>query len=156
MDEMIANAEEFCQTLGIPYRVVNIVSGALNHAAAKKLDLEAWFAGSGAYRELVSCSNCLDYQARRLLVRYGQTKKMNTSVDFVHMLNATMCATTRVICAILETHQTETGVQVPECLQKYMPDGYKTEIPFVKPAPIDVEAATKKAKKQKDAKTEAA
>lgn len=112
MDEMIGNAEEFCQSLGIPYRVVNIVSGALNHAAAKKLDLEAWFSGSSAYRELVSCSNCLDYQARRLLVRYGQTKKMNASVDYVHMLNATMCATTRVICAILETHQTETGVKV--------------------------------------------
>lgn len=112
MDEMINNAEEFCQSLEIPYRVVNIVSGALNHAASKKLDLEAWFSGSSAFRELVSCSNCLDYQARRLLVRYGQTKKMNASVDFVHMLNATMCATTRVICAILETHQTETGVKV--------------------------------------------
>lgn len=85
MDEMIANAENFCQALGIPYRIVNIVSGALNHAASKKLDLEAWFSGSGAFRELVSCSNCLDYQARRLLVRYGQTKKMNANVDFVHM-----------------------------------------------------------------------
>lgn len=112
MDEMIGNAEAFCQSLGIPYRVVNIVSGALNHAASKKLDLEAWFAGSGAFRELVSCSNCLDYQARRLLVRYGQSKKMNANVEFVHMLNATMCAATRVICAILETHQTETGVKV--------------------------------------------
>jgi seryl-tRNA synthetase len=112
MDEMINNAEIFCQSLGIPYRVVNIVSGALNHAAAKKLDLEAWFAGSNAFRELVSCSNCLDYQARRLLVRYGQSKKMNANVEFVHMLNATMCACTRVICAILETHQTETGVKV--------------------------------------------
>lgn len=112
MDEMIGNAENFCQSLGIPYRVVNIVSGALNHAASKKLDLEAWFAGSSAFRELVSCSNCLDYQARRLLVRYGQSKKMNANVEFVHMLNATMCATTRVICAILETNQTETGVKV--------------------------------------------
>uniref|UniRef100_A0A182QZF7 serine--tRNA ligase n=1 Tax=Anopheles farauti TaxID=69004 RepID=A0A182QZF7_9DIPT len=147
MDEMIGNAEAFCQSLGIPYRVVNIVSGALNHAAAKKLDLEAWFAGSGAFRELVSCSNCLDYQARRLLVRYGQTKKMNAAVDYVHMLNATMCATTRVICAILETHQTETGVKVPEVLQKYMPEKYREEIPFVKPAPIDVEQAAAEAKK---------
>lgn len=69
MDEMISNAEEFCKSLGIPYRIVNIVSGALNNAAAKKLDLEAWFPGSGAFRELVSCSNCLEYQARRLLVR---------------------------------------------------------------------------------------
>lgn len=151
MDEMIGNAENFCQSLGIPYRIVNIVSGALNHAAAKKLDLEAWFCGSGAYRELVSCSNCLDYQARRLLVRYGQTKKMNAAVDYVHMLNATMCATTRVICAILETHQTETGVLVPEPLKKYMPEKYRDEIPFVKPAPIDVEAASKKSKGKKDA-----
>jgi seryl-tRNA synthetase len=149
MDEMIGNAENFCQSLGIPYRVVNIVSGALNHAASKKLDLEAWFGGSGAFRELVSCSNCLDYQARRLLVRYGQTKKMNTSTEFVHMLNATMCATTRVICAILETHQTETGVKVPEVLQKYMPEKYKIEIPFVKPAPIEQEEK-KKSKKQKE------
>lgn len=154
MDEMIGNAEEFCQSLGIPYRIVNIVSGALNHAASKKLDLEAWFGGSGAYRELVSCSNCLDYQARRLLVRYGQTKKMNAAMEYVHMLNATMCAATRVICAILETHQTETGIKVPEPLQKYMPKQYRDEIPFVKPAPIEVEAVTggKKSKsKQKDA-----
>uniref|UniRef100_A0A2M4A2N6 serine--tRNA ligase n=1 Tax=Anopheles triannulatus TaxID=58253 RepID=A0A2M4A2N6_9DIPT len=147
MDEMIGNAEAFCQSLGIPYRVVNIVSGALNHAAAKKLDLEAWFAGSAAYRELVSCSNCLDYQARRLGVRYGQTKKLNAPVAYVHMLNATMCATTRVICAILETHQTETGIKVPEVLQKYMPQKYQREIPFVKPAPIDVEQAAAEAKK---------
>uniref|UniRef100_U5EUR8 serine--tRNA ligase n=1 Tax=Corethrella appendiculata TaxID=1370023 RepID=U5EUR8_9DIPT len=150
MDEMIGNAEEFCQSLGIPYRIVNIVSGALNHAASKKLDLEAWFAGSSAFRELVSCSNCLDYQARRLLVRYGQTKKMNAAVDFVHMLNATMCATTRVICALLETHQTETGVKVPEVLKKYMPQKYQDEIPFVKPAPIEIEAVGKKSKKQKE------
>merc|ERR1719305_1805157 len=69
---MIGNAESFCQMLNIPYRIVAIVSGALNNAASKKLDLEAWFPGGGAFRELVSCSNCLDYQARRLRVRYGQ------------------------------------------------------------------------------------
>ena len=77
---MIGNVEEFNQKLGIPYRVVNIVSGELNNAAAKKLDLEAWFPGSGKFRELVSCSNCLDYQSRRLKIRYGQTKKLNESV----------------------------------------------------------------------------
>uniref|UniRef100_A0A6M2DMF9 serine--tRNA ligase n=1 Tax=Xenopsylla cheopis TaxID=163159 RepID=A0A6M2DMF9_XENCH len=146
MDEMIDNAEKFCQSLNIPYRIVNIVSGALNHAAAKKLDLEAWFSGSSAFRELVSCSNCLDYQARRLLVRYGQTKKMNAAIDFVHMLNATMCATTRVICAILETHQTETGIKVPEVLQKYMPEAFQNEIPFVKPPPIELEQNAKNKK----------
>ncbi|VVC92760.1 serine--tRNA ligase, cytoplasmic [Leptidea sinapis] len=148
MDEMISNAEGFYKLLNIPYRVVNIVSGALNHAAAKKLDLEAWFPGSGAFRELVSCSNCLEYQARRLLVRYGQTKKMNAATEYVHMLNATMCATTRVICAILEVHQTEEGIKVPEAIKMWMPDQYKELIPFVKPAPIDVEVAAKKGKKK--------
>lgn len=90
LEEMIGNAEEFNKALGLPYRVITIVSGALNNAAAKKYDLEAWFPGSGAYRELVSCSNCTDYQSRRLRIRFGQTKKMNEEVKYVHMLNATM------------------------------------------------------------------
>jgi len=64
--------------LNLPYQVVSIVSGALNDAAAKKYDLEAWFPASQAYRELVSCSNCTDYQARRLEIRYGQKKVRNT------------------------------------------------------------------------------
>ncbi|XP_046890400.1 serine--tRNA ligase, cytoplasmic [Hypomesus transpacificus] len=147
-DEMIGTAEEFYQSLGIPYRIVNIVSGALNHAASKKLDLEAWFPGSAAFRELVSCSNCTDYQARRLRIRYGQTKKMMDKVDFVHMLNATMCATTRVMCAILENYQTDEGVTVPETLRDYMPPGLKELIPFVKPAPIDQEVSRKQKKQQ--------
>jgi len=151
MDEMISNAENFCKMLNIPYRIVCIVSGALNNAAAKKLDLEAWFPGSGAFRELVSCSNCLDYQARRLRVRYGQTKKMNSATEYCHMLNATMCAVTRVICVLLEQNQTETGIKVPEALKMYMPEKYKEEIPFVAAAPID-EAESKKAKKQKEGK----
>ena len=282
-DVMIDNAEQFCQALSIPYRVVNIVSGELNNAAAKKLgelrrglrkendhevldrsmycsgihcrkivwlipvrgntgnpnkqaiatflpplsvpppvyppDIEAWFPGSGAFRELVSCSNCTDYQSRRLQIRYGQTKKMNQQVDtltcawgegwggvgwggvgvtdkeeeeegrgrkegrqdgerrgrgeqeyscftnrqhssyphlpcpllsqveFVHMLNATMCATTRVICAILENFQTEEGVIVPEALRQWMPAEYKEVIKFVKPAPIDEERVKKEKKK---------
>ncbi|XP_077458000.1 serine--tRNA ligase, cytoplasmic isoform X2 [Stigmatopora argus] len=148
-DEMIGTAEEFYQSLGIPYRIVNIVSGALNHAASKKLDLEAWFPGSGAFRELVSCSNCTDYQARRLRIRYGQTKKMMDKAEFVHMLNATMCATTRVMCAILENSQTEEGIIIPEKLREFMPPGLTEMIKFVKPAPIDQEIS-KKAKKQKN------
>merc|ERR1712165_510658 len=147
MDEMINNAESFCQMLNIPYRIVAIVSGALNNAAAKKLDLEAWFPGSGAFRELVSCSNCLDYQARRLRVRYGQTKKMNASTEYCHMLNSTLCAVTRVICVLLEMNQTETGIAVPDALKMYMPEKYKEEIPFVAPAPIDEAEAKKAAKK---------
>jgi seryl-tRNA synthetase len=78
---MIGNAEEFYKAINIPYRIVNIVSAELNNAAAKKLDLEAWFPGSGAYRELVSCSNCTDYQSRRLKIRYGQTKKLDGEVN---------------------------------------------------------------------------
>ena len=132
LEEMISNAEEFNKKLGIPFRVITIVSGALNNAAAKKYDLEAWFPGSGAFRELVSCSNCLDYQSRRLRIRYGQTKKMNQEVEYVHMLNATMCATTRTICAILENNQVEDGILIPEALKPFMPDRFKEKIPFVK------------------------
>jgi seryl-tRNA synthetase len=135
LEEMIGNAEEFNKVLGIPYRVVVIVSGALNNAAAKKYDLEAWFPGSHAFRELVSCSNCTDYQSRRLRIRYGQTKKMNEETKYVHMLNATMCATTRTICAILENFQVEDGILVPEVLKPFMPERYKEKIPFVKPLP---------------------
>ncbi|CAK8689016.1 unnamed protein product [Clavelina lepadiformis] len=145
-DGMIAVAEKFYQDLGIPYQIINIVSGALNHAASKKLDLEAWFPGSGAHRELVSCSNCLDYQARRLRVRFGQTKKMMEKAEYVHMLNATMCATTRVICAILENYQTEEGIVVPELLRDFMPEPYKEIIKFTRPAPIDEEAKKPKQK----------
>lgn len=72
---MISISEEFYQSLGLPYRVISIVSGALNDAAAKKYDLEAWFPGYDDYRELVSCSNCTDYQSRNLEVRCGAKKK---------------------------------------------------------------------------------
>ncbi|XP_065178563.1 serine--tRNA ligase, cytoplasmic-like [Sycon ciliatum] len=144
LDSMIGKAEEFYRTLGIPYRVVNIVSGELNNAAAKKLDLEGWFPGSQTFRELVSCSNCTDYQSRRLRVRFGQTKKMNATAEFVHMLNATMCATTRAICTILENYQTETGVTIPDVLKPFMPPSLRDEIKFVKPAPIDEEKKKKK------------
>jgi len=68
-EEMIKIAEAFYQSLNLPYHVVNIVSGELNDAANKKYDLEAWFPGYGAYRELVSCSNCTDFQSRGLEVR---------------------------------------------------------------------------------------
>lgn len=67
--------------MSVNFLLLHIIIGALNHAASKKLDLEAWFPGSGAFRELVSCSNCTDYQARRLRIRYGQTKKMMDKVS---------------------------------------------------------------------------
>jgi seryl-tRNA synthetase len=152
-DQMLDNAEGFLKALGLPYQVVTIVSGALNLAAAKKNDVEAWFPGSGAFRELVSCSNCTDYQARRLKVRFGKTKKLNAKAEYVHMLNSTLCATTRTICCILENFQVGDfasggGVVVPEVLRPFMPAQYKEFIPFVNPAPIDV-AAEKAASKGK-------
>jgi len=106
-DEMIDISEEFYQSLKIPYRIVAIVSGALNNAASKKYDLEAWFPFQGEYKELVSCSNCTDYQSRELEIRYGQKKgEIDSRKNYVHALNATLCATERALCCILENYQT--------------------------------------------------
>jgi seryl-tRNA synthetase len=121
-EEMIATCEEFYQALGLPYQIVKIVSGALNSAAAKKYDLEAWFPTLGVFRELVSASNCTDYQARAMETRLGQ-KKSGAGAgerEYVHMLNATLCATERTICCILENFQTAEGVIVPEVLRPFM------------------------------------
>ena len=129
LERLLGNAEEFYQSLGIPYRIVSIVSGALNNAASKKYDLEGWYPASKAWRELVSCSNCTDYQSRRLLTRYGMKKGGDREKRFVHMLNSTLCATTRVICCIVENYQRENGVEVPAVLQPYL--GGETLLPFV-------------------------
>ena len=128
---MLRNSEEFYQALGLPYRVVNIVSGALNNAAAKKYDLEAWFPSSKTWRELVSCSNCTDYQARRLEVRCGAPKKgPEGKKAYVHMLNSTLTATERTLCCVLENYQTPEGLRVPDVLVPYM-QGI-TFVPFVR------------------------
>ncbi|KAL2266528.1 hypothetical protein VTJ83DRAFT_5880 [Remersonia thermophila] len=132
-DSMISTSEEFYKSLGIPYRVVAIVSGALNNAAAKKLDLEAWFPHQGEFKELVSCSNCTDYQSRDLEIRFGVKKQTDVKKTYVHCLNSTLTATTRTICAILENFQTEDGVKIPEPLRKYLP-GAPEFLPFAKPA----------------------
>ncbi|KAL9318505.1 hypothetical protein ACSQ67_015022 [Phaseolus vulgaris] len=119
-EEMLKNSEEFYKALNLPYQVVSIVSGALNDAAAKKYDLEAWFPSSQVYRELVSCSNCTDYQARRLEIRYGQKKSNEQMKQYVHLLNSTLTATERTICCILENYQKEDGVEIPEVLRPFM------------------------------------
>jgi len=142
-DEMIQTAQEFYKSLGLSYRVINIVSGALNNAAAKKLDLEAWFPALGVYRELVSCSNCTDYQARAMDTRLAVTNTKEK--QYVHMLNATLCATERTICCILENYQTDKGVVVPEVLRPFM--GGMDFIPFVKEAPPKAKEAPAKGKK---------
>ena len=92
----------------------------MNDNAAKKYDLEAWFPASETYRELVSCSNCLDYQARKLRIRMG---KVGTTEEkqIPHTLNSTTIATERTICCILENYQNEDySITIPKVLQKYM------------------------------------
>ena len=127
---MKETAEEFYKSMGIDFRVVCLVSGELNDAAIKKYDLEAWFPGQQAYRELVSCSNCTDYQSRSMETRCGVKKQGEAAASYCHFLNSTLCATGRGICCLLETHQTETGVKIPEVLQPSM--GGIDFLPFVR------------------------
>lgn len=117
-DEMIQIAEQIYQQLNLPYRVVNIASGEMNDNAAKKYDLEVFFPAQKAYREVVSCSNCTDYQARKLNIRFGKAGSPNKHV--VHTLNSTLIATERTISAILENHQQEDGkIKLPKALHPY-------------------------------------
>ncbi len=116
-ERLIKNAEEIYQALEIPYRIVNIAAGDLGASAAKKYDLEAWFPAQGRYRELVSCSNCVDWQSYRLRIKLDRKGRR----EFVHTLNSTALATTRTICAIIENHQREDGsVRIPGVLRKYL------------------------------------
>ena len=117
-ERMLALSEEFYQSLGLSYRVVCIVSGALNNAASKKWDIEAYFGNTCDYRELVSCSNCTDYQSRKLNIRYGYNEK-DKKAPYVAMLNSTLVATERCMCCLMENYQTATGFNVPPVLQKY-------------------------------------
>ncbi|MFX0039125.1 MAG: serine--tRNA ligase [Promethearchaeota archaeon] len=119
-EELIANAEDLYKKLKLPYRITNIASGELNDNASKKYDLEAWFPASEAYRELVSCSNCLDYQARKLKIRIGKVGSQQEK-EVPHTLNATAIATERTICCILENYQNKDhSINIPEVLQKFM------------------------------------
>jgi len=131
-ETLMTQTEEFYQSLGFSYQIVSIVSGALNNAAAKKYDLEAWFPGLGKYRELVSNSNCTDYQSRRLNIKYGTAQ--GNEKTYVHMLNCTLTATERTLCCVLENYQTEKGITVPEVLRPYLQPYLEdpTIIPFVK------------------------
>ena len=131
-DLLIGNAEELYKGLGIPFRVVNIASGELNLRAAMKYDLEAWYPAQGKFRELVSCSNVLDWQAYKLNVKYLRRKGMVR--DFVHMLNSTAIASTRTITAILENYQREDGiVEIPRVLRKYLEPFSKAPKDYIYP-----------------------
>ncbi len=118
-DFLVSIQEDIVGGLGLAYRVVNVCVGDLGASAAKKLDIEAWFPGQERYREVTSCSNCTDYQARRLGVRVRGADGNRP----VHTLNGTAVAVGRMLIALLENHQQEDGsVEVPEVLHPYLPE----------------------------------
>jgi seryl-tRNA synthetase len=119
-ERILAIEEEIVRKLEIPYRVVNIAAGDLGGAAAKKYDIEAWLPGQGRYRELTSCSNTTDYQARRMQTRI---RRNDGSLEPLHTLNGTATALGRTMIAILENHQQADGsVVIPEHLWRYLPE----------------------------------
>lgn len=118
-EHLLAMEEAIFQGLGVPYRVVNVCAGDLGAPAAKKYDIEAWMPGRGLFGEVTSCSNCTDYQARRLGVRFRPER--GAKAQHVHMLNGTAVAVSRAIIAILENFQREDGsVEIPEELRPFM------------------------------------
>ena len=117
-EKMISLTEEFYQKLEIPFKVMLLSSGDMGKVSSKTFDIEAWMAGQNAYREIVSCSNCLDFQSRRLKIRFRD--KSNEDTEYVHTLNSTLVAVERTIVSIMENFQTSDGhIRVPEVLQKY-------------------------------------
>jgi seryl-tRNA synthetase len=119
LEKLLANAEEVLRLLGIPYRVMELCTGDLGFSAARTYDIEAWLPGQGTYREISSCSNFEDFQARRASIRFREDDK--TKPEFVHTLNGSGLAVGRTVVAILENFQQPDGkVAVPEALRPYM------------------------------------
>lgn len=117
-ERMLEVSESFYRSLGLPHRVMLLSTGDMGKVSAKTYDIEAWMAGQSAYREIVSCSNCTDYQARRLMIRYRD--RTSEKPAYLHTLNSTLVATSRTMVAILELFQTSDGhVEIPGPLQKY-------------------------------------
>ena len=120
-ERMISITEEFYKKLEIPFKVMLLSSGDMGKVSAKTFDIEAWMPGQNAYREIVSCSNCLDFQSRRLKIRFRD--KSNEDTKYVHTLNSTLVAVERTIVSIMENFQTNDGhINVPQVLQKYFGD----------------------------------
>jgi seryl-tRNA synthetase len=116
--KLVRMEEDFCQALKIPYRKVRIAAGDLGAPAFKKYDIEYWTPADNSYHELMSCSNVTDYQARRLNIRFKNSKGDS---KFTHTLNGTLAAASRLLIALIENHQDEQGkVRIPETLQPYM------------------------------------
>lgn len=118
LEKMTNNAEEILQKLGLPYRVVALSTGDMGFSAAKTYDLEVWIPAQDTYREISSCSNCEDFQARRAMIRY---RDEDGKVKYAHTLNGSGLAVGRTVAAILENYQNEDGtVTIPEVLVPYM------------------------------------
>ncbi len=114
-EELLQNCIDLWTDLGLHFEVVNICTGDMGTVAARKYDIEAWLPGAGQYKEVVSCSNCTDYQANRLQIKYGQPGHANQPI--VHTLNSTAVATSRALVAIMEQNQLADGrVMIPEVL----------------------------------------
>jgi seryl-tRNA synthetase len=123
LEKLVNNAEKVLQLLGLPYRVMLMCAGDLGFAAAKKYDLELWLPAYGAYREVSSCSNFRDFQARRAGIRYRPA--LGARAEFVHTLNGSGVAIGRTLAAILENYQQADGsVVIPEALRPYFPPGH--------------------------------
>jgi seryl-tRNA synthetase len=119
LEKMVQDAEEVLKRLKLPYRVVELCTGDMGFSAAKTYDLEVWLPGQKAYREISSCSNCEDFQARRAQIRYRREKRGKPL--FVHTLNGSGLAVGRTLVAVLENYQQKDGsVVVPEVLRAYM------------------------------------
>lgn len=116
-NQILAVEEEIYQELGIPYRVINIASGDLGAPASKKFDIEYWSPVDGKYREITSCSNCTDYQARNLNIR---VRRENGSLEVVHTLNGTAVSLARCLVAVIENFQKGENLEVPVVLQPFM------------------------------------
>jgi seryl-tRNA synthetase len=119
LEKLLSNAEAILQALQLPYRVIELCTGDIGFHSAKTYDIEVWLPSSGKYREISSCSNFLDYQARRGQIRFKESGKKGT--QFVHTLNGSGLAVGRTMAAILENYQQEDRtVRIPEALQPYM------------------------------------
>jgi seryl-tRNA synthetase len=119
LERLVADAEDICRRLAIPYRVVQLCTGDLGFAACKTYDIEVWAPGCAEWLEVSSCSNCSDFQARRANIRYRP--EPGAKSEFVHTLNGSGLALPRVLIAVLETYQQADGtVLIPEVLEPYL------------------------------------
>ena len=119
LESMVDAAEDVLRILELPYRVIQLCTGDMSFTSAKTYDIEVWFPAQKRYREISSCSNCLDYQARRAGIKYRPAPKAKP--EFVHTLNGSGLAVGRTVAAILENYQQEDGsVKVPTALVPYM------------------------------------